>query len=138
MLFKNVDPKEGTFYFVSKGKRVIVQIQDPLVAEAVLGMSSLDIEMFKPLALVANLTRRLITVSPTFQLKQIFQDAPTAALVSGVKNPVAVMGGVFNGFVQSLRPSDPITDILRSAGIGGFYSPARTPEGPRSSVGLGF
>jgi hypothetical protein len=128
MLFKSVDPKEGTFYFVSKGKRVIVQIQDPLVAEAVLGMSSLDIEMFKPLALVANLTRRLITISPTFQLKQIFQDAPTAALVSGVKNPAAVMGGVFNGFVQSLRPSDPITDILRSAGIGGFYSPARTPE----------
>jgi hypothetical protein len=128
MLFKSVDPKDGTFYFVSKGKRVIVQIQDPLVAEAVFGMSTLDLEMWKPLALVANLTRRLITISPTFQLKQIFQDAPTAALVSGVKNPAALMGGVFNGFVQALRPNDPIAQIFRSAGIGGFYSPARTPE----------
>ena len=128
MQFKSVDPNEGKFYFVNKGRRIIVQIQDPLVAEAIFGMSTLDLEMWKPLAMVANLTRRLITISPTFQLKQIFQDAPTAALVSGVKNPVALMGGVFNGFVQALRPNDPITQILRSAGIGGFYSPARTPE----------
>jgi glutaredoxin 2 len=128
MQFKSVDPNEGKFYFVSKGRRIIVQIQDPLVAEAVFGMKTLDIEMFGPLVAVANLTRRLITISPTFQLKQIFQDAPTAALVSGVKNPAALMGGVFNGFVQSLRPSDPIAQIFRSAGIGGFYSPARTPE----------
>jgi hypothetical protein len=128
MQFKSVDPKEGKFYFVNKGRRIIVQIQDPLVAEAIFGMKTLDVEMFRPLVEVANLTRRLITISPTFQLKQIFQDAPTAALVSGVKNPAALMGGVFNGFVQSLRPSDPIAQIFRSAGIGGFYSPARTPE----------
>jgi len=126
--FESVDPKAGKFYFVNKGRRIIVQIQDPLVAEAIFGMKTLDIELFKPLVAVANLTRRLITISPTFQLKQIFQDAPTAALVSGVKNPAALMGGVFNGFVQSLRPNDPIVEILRSSGIGGFYSPARTPE----------
>jgi hypothetical protein len=128
MQFKRVDPDKGRFYFVSKGRRIIVEIQDPLIAEAIFGLKALDLQMFKIMAMVANLTRRLITSSGAFQLKQIFQDAPTAALVSGVKNPVALMGGVFNGFIQALRPNDPIVHILKSAGIGGFYTAERTPE----------
>ena len=128
MQFKRVDPDKGRFYFVSKGRRIIVEIQDLLVAEAIFGLKALDLTMWKPMAMVANLTRRLITSSGAFQLKQIFQDAPTAALVSGVKNPLALMGGVFNGFIQALRPNDPIVQILKSAGIGGFYTAERTPE----------
>jgi hypothetical protein len=38
------------------------------------------------------------------------------------------MGGVMRDFIGAVRDSDPVAGILRSQGIGGFYSPARTPE----------
>jgi len=67
-------------------------------------------------------------LSGAFQIKQVFKDAPTAALVTGVKNPFALIGGVWKGFLTSLTNTDPVVDILKAAGIGGFHSPARTPE----------
>jgi len=98
------------------------------VAEAIYGMDNINLRMWAPLAAVANLTRRSITLSGAFQLKQVFKDAPTAALVTGVKNPLALIGGVWKGFLTSLTNTDPVVDILKAAGIGGFHSPARTPE----------
>jgi hypothetical protein len=91
-------------------------------------MESLDIAMLKPLAAVANFTRRTITLSGVFQIKQVFKDAPTAALVTGVKHPMVLIGGIYKGFVTSLLNTDPTVQILKSAGIGGFQSLARTPE----------
>jgi hypothetical protein len=128
MTFGKVDPTKGRFDFIRDGRRIVVEIQDPLLAEAVLGMESVGMQMWKPLAAAANFTRRSITVFPTFQLKQVFKDAPTAALVTGVKRPDLLIGGVYKGFISALLDSDPASGILRSAGIGGFYSPARTPE----------
>ena len=55
-------------------------------------------------------------------------DAPTAALVTGVKNPFALWAGVFGGFIRALKPTDPIVDLLKSYGIGGYRSSSRTPE----------
>ena len=63
-----------------------------------------------------------------FQIKQVFKDAPTAALVTGVRHPLLLMGGIYKGFVTSLLNTDPTVQILKSAGIGGFQSAARTPE----------
>jgi DNA-binding protein H-NS len=128
MTFPKVDREKGRFDYIYNGRRTIVEIQDPLIAEAVLGMETVGMEMWKPLAAAANFTRRTITLSPVFQLKQVFKDAPTAALVTGVKNPAALMGGVMRDFVGAVRDNDPVATILRSHGIGGFYSPARTPE----------
>jgi hypothetical protein len=128
MTFPKVDLSKGRFSFITNGKRIVVEIQDPLIAESVIGMETLGIAMFKPLAIAANITRRAITLSGAFQIKQIFKDAPTAALVTGVKNPLALMGGVYKGFVTSLLNTDPTVQILKSAGIGGFQSAARTPE----------
>jgi hypothetical protein len=128
MTFPEVDLAKGRFSFITDGKRSVVEIQDPLIAESVIGMETLGIAMYKPLAIAANITRRAITLSGAFQIKQIFKDAPTAALVTGVKNPLALMGGVYKGFVTSLLNTDPTVQILKSAGIGGFQSAARTPE----------
>jgi hypothetical protein len=128
MTFNKTDADKGRFDFIRDGRRTVVEIQDPLLAEAVLGMESVGMQMWKPLAAAANFTRRTITLSPVFQLKQVFKDAPTAALVTGVKNPAALVGGVYKGFIDAVRDSDPAAGILRSVGIGGFYSPARTPE----------
>lgn len=128
MTFKSPDPSKGRFSWVLDGKKVVVEIQDPLVAEAIYGMENINLKMFAPLAAVANFTRRTITLSGVFQVKQVFKDAPTAAFVTGVKNPFALIGGVWKGFLTSLTDTDPVVDILRAAGIGGYHSPARTPE----------
>jgi len=128
MVFPKADKERGRFDFIVNGKRVIVEIQDPLIAESIFGMESLDIAMLDTLAAVANFTRRTITLSGAFQLKQVFKDAPTAALVTGVKHPLLLIGGVYKGFVTSLLNTDPTVKILKAAGIGGFQSLARTPE----------
>lgn len=129
-----VFPSEGTdndgvrFNIVAAGRRIVVQIKDPLVAEAVIGMENIDIPMFNALAYLANGLRRSITTFPAFQVAQLFMDAPTAALVTGLKNPAAVWSGVFTSFLKNLRKDDPIVAMLRSYGIGGYQSSARTPE----------
>jgi hypothetical protein len=128
MVFPKADKERGRFDFIVNGQRVIVEIQDPLIAESIFGMESLDIAMLAPLAAVANFTRRTITLSGVFQIKQVFKDAPTAALVTGVKRPLVLIGGVYKGFVTSLLNTDPTVKILKAAGIGGFQSLARTPE----------
>jgi hypothetical protein len=55
-------------------------------------------------------------------------DAPTAALVSGVKNPTKLWGEVFVGFAKAVKGGDPIVELLQSYGIGGYQSYTRTPE----------
>lgn len=128
MTFPKVDLERGRFSFIVNGRRVVVEIQDPLIAESIIGMETLGIAMYPLLAAAANITRRSITLSGIFQIKQVFKDAPTAALVTGVKNPLALIGGVYKGLVTSLLGLDPTINILKSAGIGGFQSSARTPE----------
>ena len=128
MVFPSVDKDKGRFNWIVNGKKVVVEIQDPLVAASIYGMENLNLQMWAPLAAVANFTRRTITLSGVFQIKQVFKDAPTAALVTGVKNPLALIGGVYKGFLTSLTNTDPVVDILKAAGIGGYMSPARTPE----------
>ena len=80
------------------------------------------------LAITSNILRRSITFSGYFQLKQAFKDAPAAAWISGVKNPFALWGKAYAGFVQALLPNDPIVDMLKSYGIGGYQSVARSPQ----------
>jgi hypothetical protein len=116
------------FNIVAAGRRIVVQIKDPLVAEAVIGMENIDIPMINALAYLANGLRRSITTFPAFQVVQLFMDAPTAALVTGLKRPDKVWAGVFSSFVRNLRKDDPIVATLRSYGIGGYQSSARTPE----------
>ena len=128
MVFPKADKSKGRFDFIVNGERVVVEIQDPLIAESIFGMESLDIAMLDALAMAANFTRRTITLSGVFQIKQVFKDAPTAALVTGVKRPLVLIGGVYKGFVTSLLNTDPTVKILKAAGIGGFQSLARTPE----------
>jgi hypothetical protein len=137
MIFPSVDPSQGRFEWMVNGKKVVVEIKDPLVAASIYGMENINLKMWKPLAAVANIVRRSITLSGVFQVKQVFKDAPTAALVTGVRNPLALIGGVWKSFLTSLLHPvgkkaginlDPTIDILKAAGIGGFQSPARTPE----------
>jgi hypothetical protein len=129
-----VFPKEGSdaegvrFNIIANGRRIVVRIQDPLVAESVIGLENIDIPMNGALAFMANTLRRSITTFPAFQVAQLFMDAPTAALVTGLKRPDKVWLGVFTSFLKNLRKDDPIVTKFRNAGIGGYQSSARTPE----------
>jgi DNA repair protein RadC/GNAT superfamily N-acetyltransferase len=110
------------------GRKVIHQIKDPLIAESVLGLENFELPVNGILSYFANGFRRSITAFPGFQLKQLFMDAPTAAWVSGVKNPYKLWASVFSSFIAALNPNDPITQILRSKGIGGFQYAFRSPQ----------
>jgi hypothetical protein len=130
-----VFPKEGPttngavrLNILRNGRRIIVEIKDPLIAESVTGMEDVAIPGMDVLGMAANGLRRGITLWPTFQIRQLFMDAPTAALVSGVKNPTRLWGEVFGGFIKSVKKDDPIVELLRSYGIGGYQSYTRTAE----------
>jgi len=130
-----VFPKEGPttngavrLNILRNGRRIIVEIKDPLIAESVTGMEDVAIPGMDVLGMAANGLRRGITLWPAFQIRQLFMDAPTAALVSGVKNPTKLWGEVFGGFIKSVKKDDPIVELLRSYGIGGYQSYTRTAE----------
>lgn len=130
-----VFPKEGSttngavrLNILRNGRRIIVEIKDPLIAESVTGMEDVAIPGMDILGMAANGLRRGITLWPAFQVRQLFMDAPTAALVSGVKNPTKLWGEVFAGFVKSVKKDDPVVELLRSYGIGGYQSYTRTAE----------
>ena len=101
--FPAVDQSKGRFSFIANGRRVVVEVRDPLIAEAIFGMKSINLTVIKPLQFAANLTRRTITVAPMFQLIQMFKDAPTAALVSGVKHPYILIANVYWSFLKALE-----------------------------------
>lgn len=137
MTFPTVDLKKGRFRFIMDGKPVVVEISDPLVVAAIYGMDKIQLDMIKPLAAITNFVRRSITLSGVFQLKQVIKDSPTAAIVTGVKHPELLIGGVLKGFVTALmQPAfkklgvdiEPTVNILKAAGIGGFHSPSRSAE----------
>jgi hypothetical protein len=127
-VFPKEDPARGIVKILISGRKVNIQIADPLIAQSVIGIENIQIPMNEIMAYFANGLRRSVTFSGVFQLKQLFMDAPTAAIVTGVKNPVALFGGVFGSFAKGLTQKDEVVELLKSYGIGGYHSGARTAE----------
>ena len=123
--------KDGVrFNIIVNGRRIIVRITDPMIAQAVLGMENIAIPGMKYFSDVSNILRRTVTIWPQFQLRQLSMDAATAAFVSGLspKNSALVFTKSFSSFVRALNSQDPIIKYLRSYGIGGLQSYARSPK----------
>ena len=149
-VYPKEDPENGIVKILVNGRKINIKISDPLIAQAVIGVESFQMPMSNMMAAVSNFLRRSITLSGVFQVKQLFMDAPTAALVSGVKNPVKLYGSVFGSFIKALAPTvlkpvdyvinkftpfksnlakeDPIIELLKNHGIGGYHSMARSAE----------
>ena len=127
-VFPKEDAARGIVKILISGRKVNIQIADPLIAQSVIGIENIQIPMNEIMAYFANGLRRSITFSGVFQLKQLFMDAPTAAIVTGVKNPLALFGGVFGSFAKGLTQKDEVVELLKSYGIGGYHSGARTAE----------
>jgi hypothetical protein len=121
---------ENAVYFpiYANGKKVVVEIPNKAVGEAMIGlaMGPMEYEFQKTLAGFANFTRRSVTFTGYFQAKQVFYDAPTAAWVSGVRNPFKLWGECFASFGTSIAnittdaPDSGTIQILKAAGVGGF------------------
>jgi hypothetical protein len=136
-VFPNEDHSKGIVKILVSGRKINIKIPDMLIAQSVIGIENIQIPMGNVLSALSNGLRRSITFSGVFQLKQLFMDAPTAALVTGVKNPLALYGGVFGSFIKGLTQKDPVVELLKSYGIGGYHSSARTAEHQyRQEIGL--
>jgi hypothetical protein len=136
-VFPNEDHSKGIVKILVSGRKINIQIPDMLIAQSVIGIENIQIPMGNVLSALSNGLRRSITFSGVFQLKQLFMDAPTAALVTGVKNPLALYGGVFGSFIKGMHQKDPVIKLLKSYGIGGYHSSARTGEHQyRQEIGL--
>ena len=125
---EGIDSNGVHFPIYANGRKVIVQIQNRAVGEAMIGlaMGPIEYEFQKTLASFSNFARRSVTFTGYFQAKQVFYDAPTAAWVSGVRNPFKLWGECFSSFANSVTgiatgmPDSATIQILKSAGIGGF------------------
>ena len=113
---------------VANGRRIIIEFKDPLIADSVLGLPNLDIPMIGVFSAFQQFGRRSITLNPVFQAWQVIKDAPTAAAVTGLKNPYKAVGQILLSFFKALLPNDPIVKILKSRGVGGFQFAGRTAE----------
>ena len=114
------------------GRRMIINIPDALVADAYIGMSVVpwDFPFKEILASASQLSRRTITFSGIFQLRQVFYDSWSTALKSGTRHPWRLFGATFTGFARSLEigKQDKTVQILKRAAIGGFRSHHRAPD----------
>jgi hypothetical protein len=116
----------------ANGRSINIEIKDHLVAEALMGLTATPIEydFQNILSGSANFFRRSITFTGYFQVKQVFYDAPTAAWISGTRNPFKLFAGCFSGFLKGLNPvsTDPVIDLMRSAGFGGYFGAHRSAK----------
>jgi hypothetical protein len=135
--------ESNRFSYIANGKPIIVGIEDKLISDAIYGLDTVSLTSNNLMSAASNFIRRSITLSGAFQVKQVFKDAPQAAMVIKPKSPYLLVGGVYKGFVTAtLRPIvnsigkkfnsnfdiEPVVEVLLKNGIGGFHSAARTPE----------
>lgn len=130
-----VFPKEGVMpdgavrtNILVNGKRIIIEIKDPQIAASLLGLENLELPMLDGFSHLSQTLRRGVTTNPFFQAYQVFKDAPTAAAVTGLKSPYKIWAKILGSFFSALNPNDEIVKTLKSYGIGGFHSSARTAE----------
>lgn len=104
------------------GKRKFVEYTDPLFARAVHGIEPSLGPILGLMGKASNALRIGVTATPTFQIYQLFNDAPRAAMLSGVNRPFKLMGEVFKSFYATLKdPNDPIIKEMNRLGISGGF-----------------
>lgn len=105
-----------------EGKRKWVQYSDP---NFVVGLEGLEPALGPIMQFFGNASRILrmgVTMLPTFQVTQVFNDAPRAALYSGVDRPFKLMGQVLDSFKTVLTdPNDPFVKQMKALGVTGGY-----------------
>jgi hypothetical protein len=105
-----------------EGKRKFVEYSDPHFAQAVYGIEPSLGPILGFMGKASNALRIGVTATPTFQIYQLFNDAPRAAMLSGVNHPFKLMGEVFSSFYKAIKdPNDPIIQEMNKLGISGGF-----------------
>ena len=105
-----------------EGKRKFVEYSDPHFAQAVYGIEPSLGPILGFMGKASNALRIGVTATPTFQIYQLFNDAPRAAMLSGVSHPFKLMGEVFSSFYKAVKdPNDPIIQEMNKLGISGGF-----------------
>jgi hypothetical protein len=105
-----------------KGVRKYVEYTDPLFAMSVYGLEPSLGPILGVMGKASNALRIGVTATPTFQVYQLFNDAPRVAMLSGVDKPFKLMGEVFKSFYTTLKdPNDPIIKEMNRLGISGGF-----------------
>jgi hypothetical protein len=113
-------PRENTIAIWQNGGLVKYKFNDPLFVKAFTGMETVALPMFPKMAKIANFLRENIVLYPLFSVSQVFQDAYSAMVTSGVDNPFAIPLEVMKEIIKTSTGVSQARKQLKSVGAVGI------------------
>jgi Large polyvalent protein associated domain 38 len=113
-------PRENTIAIWQNGGLVKYKFNDPLFVKAFTGMETVALPMFPKMAKIANILRQNIVLYPLFSVSQVFQDAYSAMVTSGVDNPFAIPLEVMKEIIKTSTGVSQARKQLKSVGAVGI------------------
>lgn len=113
------------------GVRKFVEYDDPFLTQTVHGLEPSMGPILGWFGKASKALRIGVTANPFFQTYQLFNDAPRAAMLSGVKEPFKLMGEVYKSFYTALKnpADDPLLQEMLHLGISGGFGHNATELG---------
>lgn len=112
--------RENTIAIWQNGGLVKYKFDDPLFVKAFTGMETVALPMFPKLAKIANVLRQNIVLYPLFSVSQVFQDAYSAMVTSGVENPFGIPLEVMKEIIKTSTGVSQARKQLKSVGAVGI------------------
>jgi len=113
-------PRENTIAIWQNGGLTKYKFNDPLFVKAFTGMETVALPMFPKLAKIANILRQNIVLYPLFSVSQVFQDAYSAMVTSGVQNPFGIPLEVMKEIIKTSTGVSEARKQLKSVGAVGI------------------
>jgi len=113
-------PTNNTIGIWQNGGIVKYRFEDPLFVKAFTGMETVALPAFPKLAKVANILRQNIVLYPLFSVGQVFQDAYSAMITSGVENPFMIPIEVAKEIIRTSSGTSKAREQLKSVGAVGI------------------
>lgn len=113
-------PRENTIAIWQNGGLVKYKFNDPLFVKAFTGMETVALPMFPKMAKIANVLRENIVLYPLFSVSQVFQDAYSAMVTSGVENPFGIPLEVMKEIVKTSAGVSKARQQLKNVGAVGI------------------
>jgi hypothetical protein len=113
-------PRENTIAIWQNGGLNKYKFNDPLFVKAFTGMETVALPMFPKMAKIANILRQNIVLYPLFSVSQVFQDAYSAMVTSGVQNPFGIPLEVMKEIIKTSTGVSQARKQLKSVGAVGI------------------
>jgi hypothetical protein len=112
--------RENRIAIWQNGGLVNYLFKDPLFVKAFTGMETVALPMFPKMAKIANILRQNIVLYPLFSVSQVFQDAYSAMVTSGVENPFGIPLEVMKEIIKTSTGVSQARQQLKSVGAVGI------------------